>query len=101
MQATTRKRVRSPIGYHTVYGLRLLLPPRTCWIWPSRNHFFEIATIHDDKSPLVELMSCIVCCQPINLEKIDPDGEGNDLIQYRCRLCGRIERLQLFRRSRS
>jgi hypothetical protein len=57
--------------------------------------------MNDDKSPLVELMSCIVCCQPMNLEKIDPDGEGNDLIQYRCRLCGRIERLRLFRRSRS
>ena len=39
--------------------------------------------------------------RPTHLEKIDPDGEGNDLIQYCCRLCGRIERLRLIRRSRS
>jgi hypothetical protein len=36
----------------------------------------------------------------MKLEKIDPDDRGNDLIQYRCKLCGRIERLRLFRRSR-
>jgi hypothetical protein len=57
--------------------------------------------MNDDKSPLVGLMSCMVCDQPMNIEKIDPDGEGDDLIQYRCRLCGRMERLRLFRRSRS
>ena len=26
--------------------------------------------MNDDKSPLVELMSCIVCCQPLKSEKI-------------------------------
>ena len=27
----------------------------------------------------------------MKLEKVDPDGEGNDLIQYRCSECGRTE----------
>jgi hypothetical protein len=55
---------------------------------------------NDDRSPLLDLMNCIVCDQTMKLEKIDPDDGGNDLIQYRCKLCGRIERLRLFRRSR-
>ena len=55
---------------------------------------------NDNRSPLVDLMNCIDCHQTMNLEKIDPDDGGNDLIQYRCMLCGRIERLRLFRRSR-
>jgi hypothetical protein len=56
--------------------------------------------MNDDRSPLLDLMSCMVCRQTMKLEKIDPDDAGNDLIQYRCKLCGRIERLRLFRRSR-
>jgi hypothetical protein len=36
----------------------------------------------------------------MKFEKIDPDDGGNDLIQYRCNLCCRIERLRLFRRVR-
>jgi hypothetical protein len=35
------------------------------------------------------------------LEKIDPDGEGNDLIQYRCKLCNHVERVRLYRRART
>ena len=54
---------------------------------------------NDDRSPLLDLMTCIVCDQTMELEKIDPDG-SNDLIEYRCKRCGRIERLRLFRRSR-
>jgi transposase-like protein len=57
--------------------------------------------MNDDRSPLLYLMNCTVCSQTMKLEKIHPDDEGNDLIQYRCKLCGRIERLRLFRRSRN
>ena len=56
-------------------------------------------SMNDDRSPLLDLMNCIVCDQTMRLEKIDPN-DGGDLIQYRCKLCGRIERLRLFRRSR-
>jgi hypothetical protein len=55
----------------------------------------------DDRSPLLDLMSYMVCHKIMKLEMIDPDDEGNDLIQYRCELCGRIERLRLFRRNLS
>jgi hypothetical protein len=57
-------------------------------------------SLNDDRSPLLDMMNCIVCHQTMKLEKIDPDDGGNDLIQYRCKLCGHIERLRLFRRSR-
>jgi hypothetical protein len=56
--------------------------------------------VNDDQSPLLNLMTCVVCNQTMKLEKVDPDGGGNDLIQYRCKLCGGIERLLLFRRRR-
>jgi hypothetical protein len=35
----------------------------------------------------------------MKLETIAPDGEGDDLIEYRCGQCGRIEQLRLVRRS--
>ena len=57
-------------------------------------------SMNDDRSPLLDLMNCIVCDQAMKLEKVDPDDQGDDIIQYRCKLCGRIERLRLFRRSR-
>jgi hypothetical protein len=56
--------------------------------------------LNDDKSPLIDLLSCIVCEQTMKLEKSPPDTEGMDIIQYRCDLCSRIERVRLFRRSR-
>ena len=56
--------------------------------------------LNDDKIPLIDLISCIVCTETMKLEKGTPDAEGNDIIQYRCDLCNRIERLRLFRRSR-
>jgi hypothetical protein len=56
--------------------------------------------LNDDKSPLTDLLTCIVCNETMKLEKSAPDGEGGDLIQYRCELCERIERVRLFRRSR-
>ena len=56
-------------------------------------------TMNDDRSPLISLMSCMVCAKTMKLETIAPYGEGNDLIKYRCGQCGRIERLRLARRS--
>jgi hypothetical protein len=56
--------------------------------------------VNDDQSPLLNLMTCMVCKQTMKLEKVDPDVGGNALIQYRCKLCGRIERLRLLRRKR-
>jgi hypothetical protein len=56
--------------------------------------------VNDDQSPLLNLMTCMVCKQAMKLEKVDPDVGGNALIQYRCRLCGRIERVRLLRRRR-
>ena|ERR1019366_1554698 len=56
--------------------------------------------LNDDKSPLIDLISCIVCKKTMKLEKSAPDAEGRDIIQYRCDPCSRIERVRLFRRSR-
>jgi hypothetical protein len=55
------------------------------------------AAVNDDKSPLIDLIRCVVCNETM---KLDPDPEGRDIIQYRCGLCSRIERVRLFRRSR-
>jgi hypothetical protein len=55
---------------------------------------------NDDKSPLIDLITCIVCNETMKLEKSSPDADGRDIIQYRCRLCNRIEQVRLFRRSR-
>ena len=57
-------------------------------------------SMNDDRSPLLDLMNCIVCNQTMKLEKIAPDDQGDNIILYRCKQCGRIERLRLFRRSR-
>ena len=55
---------------------------------------------NDDKSPLKGLLNCIICKETMKLEKSAPDAEDKDIIQYRCEQCERIERVQLFRRSR-
>jgi hypothetical protein len=55
---------------------------------------------NDDKSPLIDLIWCVVCNKTMKIEKSSPDAEGRDIIQYRCGLCDRIERVRLFRRSR-
>ena len=55
---------------------------------------------NDDKSPLIDLLNCIVCKETMKIEKSTPDAEGGgDMVQYRCGRCGRIERVRLFRRS--
>jgi hypothetical protein len=58
-----------------------------------------LSALNDDKSPLIDLLTCIVCKRTMKLEKSSPDAEGRDIIQYRCDLCSRIERVRLFRRS--
>jgi hypothetical protein len=55
---------------------------------------------NDDKSPMVGLISCILCTETMKLEKSTPDAEGMDMIQCRCDLCNRIELVRLFRRTR-
>lgn len=56
--------------------------------------------MNDDKSPLIDLLACMICEETMKIERSDPDVEGSDIIQYRCARCGRIERVRLFRRSR-
>jgi hypothetical protein len=56
--------------------------------------------LNDDKSPLIDLLSCIVCKETMRIEKSSPDARGNDIIQYRCMRCDRIERVRLIRGSR-
>jgi hypothetical protein len=58
------------------------------------------AAANDDKSPLIDLIGCIVCNQTMKLEKSSPDAGGTDIIQYRCGKCNRIELVRLLRRSR-
>jgi hypothetical protein len=55
---------------------------------------------NDDKSPLIDLLVCIICGETMKIEKSTPDAGGTDIVQYRCRRCDRIERVRLFRRSR-
>jgi hypothetical protein len=55
--------------------------------------------LNDDKSPLIDLLSCVVCKETMKIEKSVPDSEGCDIIQYRCQRCARIELVGLFRPS--
>ena len=54
--------------------------------------------MNDDKSPLIDLLSCFVCRESMKIEKSAPDADGRDIIQYCCRHCDRIERVRLFRK---
>ena len=56
--------------------------------------------LNDDKSPLIDLFSRIVCKEIMHIEQSAPNAEGNNIVQYRCSRCGRIERVILFRRCR-
>jgi hypothetical protein len=64
--------------------------------WPPSM----LVEMNDDKSPLIDLMNCIVCSRTMKLARSAPDEAGHDLIQYRCERCGRIEMLRLVRRGR-
>ena len=55
---------------------------------------------NDDKSPLIDLLTCIECKVTMKIVRSDPDANGSDLVQYRCELCGRIELVRLIRGSR-
>lgn len=55
--------------------------------------------MNDDRSPLLTLITCIVCKRTMRLEKISPADNGRDIIQYRCEQCGQIERVGLVRGS--
>jgi len=58
------------------------------------------AAVNNDKSPLINLISCVACDETMKLEKSSHDAEGKHMIQYRCGRCDRIELVRLFRRSR-
>ena len=57
--------------------------------------------MNDDRSPLLDLMTCVDCSQAMNLEKADPDDAGNDLVQYGRKRCGRTETVRLIRQLRA
>ena len=57
----------------------------------------EMRIANDDKSPLIELLTCIKCSVPM---KIANDAQDRDVVEYRCDQCGGIELVRLFRRSR-
>jgi hypothetical protein len=57
------------------------------------------ASMNDDRSPLLTLISCVSCIRTMRLESSHPGGEGRDILQYRCEQCNRIERVQLVRRT--
>jgi len=60
----------------------------------------QMRNANDDKSPLIDLLTCIVCKVTMKIANSTPDAEGSDLVQYRCKLCNRTELVRLFRRSR-
>jgi hypothetical protein len=55
------------------------------------------ASMNDDRSPLLTLISCIICKLTMRLEKMSPMEDGRDVIQYRCEKCGAIGRVSLVR----
>ena len=55
---------------------------------------------NDDRSPLIDLLTCVECKVTMKIARSDPDANGSDLVQYRCDLCGKIELVRLIRRSR-
>jgi hypothetical protein len=55
---------------------------------------------NDDKSPLIDLLTCIVCKVTMKIANSFPEAQGSDLVQYCCERCGRIELIRLIRRSR-
>lgn len=65
-----------------------------------RAQGYAMSNANDDKSPLIDLLTCIECKVTMQIAKSVPDVNGSDLVQYRCALCGRIELVRLIRRSR-
>jgi hypothetical protein len=48
-------------------------------------------TTRKTKSLLRNFLTCVVCNQPMKIERGDPDAEGRVMVQYRCGSCGHIE----------
>jgi transposase-like protein len=59
-----------------------------------------MSSANDDRSPLIDLITCIECKVAMKIAKSDPDANGSDLVRYRCDLCGRNVLVRLIRRSR-
>ena len=59
-----------------------------------------MSSANDDRSPLIDLLTCIVCKVTMKIAISAPEAGGRDLVQYRCELCGRIVLVRLLRRSR-
>jgi len=60
----------------------------------------DVNNANDDKSPLIDLLTCIICKVTMKIASSTPESSGTDIIQYRCEQCGRIELVRLIRRSR-
>ena len=60
----------------------------------------QMSNANDDKSPLIDLLTCIVCKVTMKIANSTPDADGSDLVQYHCQLCNGTELVRLFRRSR-
>src|SRR6476659_4781998 len=60
----------------------------------------EVNNANDDKSPLIDLLTCIICKVTMKIANSTPDADGSDLVQYHCQLCNGTELGRLFRRSR-
>jgi hypothetical protein len=66
----------------------------------DRAEGYAMSNANDDKSPLIDLLTCIECKVTMKIAKSAPDVNGSDLVQYCCDLCGRGELVRLIRRSR-
>jgi hypothetical protein len=60
----------------------------------------EVINANDDKSPLIDLLTCIICKVTMKIASSTPESSGTEIIQYRCEQCGRIELVRLIRGSR-
>ncbi|MET0676450.1 MAG: hypothetical protein ABW175_11685 [Bradyrhizobium sp.] len=59
-----------------------------------------MTTANDDKSPLIDLLTCPVCNLQMTISQSFPEASGSDLVRYRCDQCGGIETIRLIRRIR-
>ena len=49
----------------------------------DRVEGYAMSNANDDKSPLIDLLTCIVCKVTMKIANSVPDAEGSDLILYR------------------
>ena len=66
----------------------------------DRAEGHAMSNANDDRSPLIDLLTCKVCSVTMQIANSVPEAEGSELVQYRCELCGKIELVRLLRRSR-